>query len=172
MFAWRHSIYLRLHLYIAVCIFLLMCDSFLRSWFIAIDCFLSVYIYFVACLEFATLEIVIFLAMCLAFFCLLSLRSLFAACVYSPILVCVAHLISICLSFTNITGVILPIELLQLITVVSLQSVFIHSCFLQFTFIYCSLLPVCTNYLTLSDTGLQLFAFWLIIFCLLVLFIY
>lgn len=65
-----------------------------------------------------------------------------------------------------------PIELLQLITVVSLQSVFIHSCFLQFTFIYCSLLPVCTNYLTLSDTGLQLFAFWLIIFCLLVLFIY
>lgn len=115
MFAWRHSIYLRLHLYIAVCIFLLMCDSFLRSWFIAIDCFLAVYICFVACLEFATLEIVIFLAMCLAFFCLLSLRSLFAACVYSPILVCVAHLISICLSFTNITGVILPIELLQLL---------------------------------------------------------
>ena len=68
MFAWRHSIYLRLHLYIAVCIFLLMCDSFLRSWFIAIDCFLAVYICFVACLEFATLEIVIFLAMCLAFF--------------------------------------------------------------------------------------------------------
>lgn len=53
-----------------------------------------------------------------------------------------------------------------------MQSVFIHSCFLQFTFIYRSLLPVCTNYLTLSDTGLQLFAFWLIIFCLLVLFVY